>query len=79
VTPIYKKGWKDNLGNYSPVSLTSVPMKIMEWFILSVLTKHVQDNQGTRPSQHGFIKGRSCLTTLISCYDQVTHLVDEGL
>jgi len=38
----------------------------------------VKDNQGIRPSQHGFMKGRSCLTHLISFYDQVTHLVDEG-
>ena len=38
----------------------------------------MQDNQGIRPSQHGFMKGRSCLTNLISFYDQVTHLVDEG-
>ena len=35
-------------------------------------------NQGIRPSQHGFINGRSCLTNLISFYDKVTHLVDEG-
>ncbi|KAK4831141.1 LOW QUALITY PROTEIN: hypothetical protein QYF61_015444 [Mycteria americana] len=39
---------------------------------------HVQANQGIRPSQHGFMKGRSCLTNLISFYNQVTHLVDEG-
>ncbi|MCQ4187521.1 hypothetical protein FK515_28445, partial [Klebsiella pneumoniae] len=45
----------------------------MEQFILSALTRHVQDNQGIRPSQHG-----SCLTNLISFYDQVTHLVDDG-
>ncbi|XP_052629063.1 uncharacterized protein LOC128134875 [Harpia harpyja] len=45
---------------------------------LGVLTWHVQDKQGIRPSQHGFMKGRSCLTNLISFYDQVTHLVDEG-
>jgi len=38
----------------------------------------VKDNQGIRPSQHGFIKDRSCLTNLISFYDQVTCLVDEG-
>jgi len=38
----------------------------------------VKDNQGIRPSQHVFMKGRSCLTNLISFYDQVTHLVDEG-
>ena len=48
----------------------------MERFILSELTRPMQDNQGIRPSQHGCVKGRSCLTNLI--YDQVTHLVDEG-
>ena len=35
-------------------------------------------NQGIRPSQHGFTNGRSCLTNLISFYDKVAHLVDEG-
>jgi len=38
----------------------------------------VKDSQGIRPSQHGFMKAKSCLTNLISFYDQVTHLVDEG-
>jgi len=78
VTPIYEKGRKEDPGNYRPVSLTSVLGKIMEQFILSALTGHVKDNQGIRPSQHGFMKGKSCLTNLISCCDQVTHLVDEG-
>jgi len=50
----------------------------MEQFILSALTAHVKDNQGIRPSQHGFMKVRSFLTNLISFYDQVTCLVDEG-
>ena len=50
----------------------------MEPIILSALTRQVQDNQGIRASQHGFMKGRSCSTNLISFYDQVTCLVDEG-
>uniref|UniRef100_A0A8B9BIA0 Reverse transcriptase domain-containing protein n=1 Tax=Anser brachyrhynchus TaxID=132585 RepID=A0A8B9BIA0_9AVES len=78
VTPIYKKGRRVDPGNYRPVSLTSVPGKIMEQIILSVITRLLQGNQAIRPSQHGFMKGRSCLTNLISFYDQMTCLVDEG-
>ncbi|KAK4817990.1 hypothetical protein QYF61_004103 [Mycteria americana] len=42
------------------------------------INKHVEDNQGIKPSQRGFRKGRSCFTNLISFCDKVTCLVDEG-
>ncbi|KAK4832285.1 LOW QUALITY PROTEIN: hypothetical protein QYF61_021684 [Mycteria americana] len=72
VMSIYKKGWKEDTGNYRPVSLTLVLGKVMEQIILSAIT------WTTRPSQHGFMKGRSCFTNLTSFYDKVTCLVDEG-
>uniref|UniRef100_A0A493TWI3 Reverse transcriptase domain-containing protein n=1 Tax=Anas platyrhynchos platyrhynchos TaxID=8840 RepID=A0A493TWI3_ANAPP len=49
----------------------------MEQIILSVITWHMQGKQAIRPNQHGLMKGRSCLTNLISFYDKVTNWVDE--
>ncbi|XP_009955258.1 PREDICTED: bromodomain adjacent to zinc finger domain protein 2B-like [Leptosomus discolor] len=53
VVPVFKKGKKEEPGNYRPVSLTSVPGKIMEKFILGVIEKHLRDNAVLGHSQHG--------------------------
>ncbi|PKU32152.1 rna-directed dna polymerase from mobile element jockey- hypothetical protein [Limosa lapponica baueri] len=73
-----RNGQKDHPGNSRPVRLTLVPGKVMEQIILSAVLWHMKDNQEIRPIWHGFMKGRSCLTNLISFYDNVTCLVDEG-
>ena len=44
VTPIYKKGQKEDPGNCRPVCLTMMLGKAMEQIIFSVITQHVQDN-----------------------------------
>ncbi|GAB0207914.1 mitochondrial enolase superfamily member 1 [Grus japonensis] len=77
VIPIYKKGMREDPGNYRPVSLTSVPGKITK-IILSTIERHLKNNAIIRHSEHGFTKGKSCLTNLISFYDKVTHLADKG-
>ena len=77
--PIHKKGRKEHPGNHRPVSRTLVPGKVMKPVILNVITQYMLDNQGIRPSQRGFMKGKSCLTNLVFFYDQVTHVVDEVL
>ena len=51
----------------------------MEKIILGVTEKCLKDNALVGPSQHGFSRGKSCLTDLISFYDKVTHLVDQGM
>lgn len=49
----------------------------MDRVTLRAITQHIQDNQGIRLRQHGFTKGRSCLTKLISFYGKMSHSVDE--
>jgi len=78
VMPIYKRDQKEDPENYRPASLNSVSTKVMEQIIFSTIMWHTQDNQVIRPSQHGFMKGRSCLTSLISFHDKVARLVDKG-
>ena len=39
------------------------------------ITRHVCGAQGIGLSQHRFMKGRSCLSNLISFYDWVIRLV----
>ena len=78
VIPIYKKGSKKALGNCRPVSLTSIPCKIMESIIRKSILEHVEDLGLLSQEQHGFMKGRSCLTNLLETFEEVTRMMDEG-
>ncbi len=78
VTPIFKKGTKGCPGNYRPVSLTSVPCKLLESIVKDKLMQHLIDNKLIRESQHGFMPGKSCASNLVTFIDFVTKAVDDG-
>jgi len=49
----------------------------MEKVILGVIEKQWSDSAEVGHSQQGVMRGKSCLTNLMSFYDKVIHLVDQ--
>ena len=60
VTPLFKKGSREELGNYRPVSLTSVVGKVLETLIKDQMRNQLNKYKRIKGSQHGFTKGSSC-------------------
>jgi len=54
-----KKRKKDDPGNYRPVSLTSVPEKVMQRIILEAILRHMERREVIWENKHGFNKAKS--------------------
>ena len=78
IIPIFKKGAKDDPANYGPVSLTSVTCKVMESLVKDSLNAFLQTKGSISVHQHGFMKGRYCLTNLLESLEKWTQALDEG-
>ena len=75
IIPIHKKGSKDDIENYRPISLTCLVMKIFERIIredLLLRTAHLIDKR-----QHGFLSKKSCTTNMIDFTDSVVLSIND--
>ena len=78
VTAIYKSGKKTSVDNYRPISVTSICCRIMEKIIRNAIVDHLEVNKFLSQYQHGFRKGRSCVTQLLECIEDWTAAIDDN-
>ena len=77
VSPIHKKDDKSSPKNYRPISLTCIACKVMEHVLCSHMSKFFQANNILSPHQHGFRKGFSTETQLITVLDDWLRSLDK--
>ena len=79
VTAIFKKGAKNQVNNYRPVSLTSITCKILEHFVTDSIQNYMEQNDLFSNCQHGFRRHRSCVTQLLEVLNDLTSFIEENL
>ena len=62
IIPLFKKCSRNKSVHYRPVSLTSINCKLLETTIRDHMMDFLIKHKLINPSQHGFLKARSCLT-----------------
>ena len=78
VIPIYKKGERDIVGNYRPISILNTFEKILEKLMYKRLYEYLSVNHPLYKHQFGFRKHHSTSLALISVLDEIYHELDSG-
>ena len=78
VVPVHKKGNKQSLKSYRPISLLPICSKILSVsFITKCLPFFTEDNL-ISPNQSGFRPGDSCVNQLLAITHEIYKSFDEG-
>ena len=78
IIPIYKKESKSLAKNYRPVALTSLLVKVFEKIIRKNLVAYFNEHGYFNDNQHGFRSARSCLSQLLTHFDKILSLLEDG-
>lgn len=76
VVPVHKKSDKGQVENYRPVSLLCVCAKVMERAIFNIIFPVIEDD--IYYLQHGFVKGRSIVTQLLTIFQEISCILDRA-
>ena len=78
ISPVYKNGNQGLPENYRPVALTSHVSKVFEKIVRAKIQNHLEENNLYNDNQHGFRKGRSCLSQLLQHTERLIHYLENG-
>ena len=78
VVPVHKKGNKQSLKNYRPISLLPICSKIFERLIYNEMFTFFTENNLISPNQSGFRPGDSCVNQLLAITHEIYKSFDEG-
>ena len=79
ISPIYKgSGDKRKPKSYRPVTLTSTVSRVFEKVLKARIVDFLESGEKINEGQHGFRRGRSCLSQLLHHYDQVISDAENG-
>jgi hypothetical protein len=79
VIVLHKKGPKNRVENYRPISLTSVCCKVMESIIKKHIVSFLDTNNILSPLQYGFRSGQSTSSQLLHCTNHWTKSIDRKI
>ena len=74
--PVFKRGIKEHVQNYRPISLLCIVSKVLERCVLNHIWEHLQEI--INDHQHGFMPGRSCTSQLVGVLDKIGKVLDRG-
>ncbi len=76
VIPLHKNGNKSYVENYRPISLMCVVAIVLERCVYNRLIDHIQNIISA--AQHGFLRGKSCTSQLLSVLHRISENLDMG-
>nr|VZI13424.1 unnamed protein product [Spirometra erinaceieuropaei] len=78
LVPLHKGGSRMAASCFRPISLTCLSCKTMEALVKSAIQQFCEENNLLQDFQHGFQRGRSCLSNLLACLEIWTRALEEG-
>lgn len=78
VKPIFKNGNKQHILNYRPISLISTSCKLLEHIIHNHIAEFLSKNKILSCNQHGFRKGFSTCTQLVTTVHDFAKAINSG-